>query len=246
MDSNDIERYKQYICLPLDVNTAEEALQIVNELKEYIGVFKVGLQLYTAEGPYVVKEIIKKGCKVFLDLKLHDIPNTVHNAVIESSKLGASFLTIHLSGGSEMIKSAIDASKKSLENNRIKILGVTMLTSITQQQLKYELNISKDMQEQVSSLVELGVKNGVDGIVCSAAELAYLRSKFEELFFVTPGIRPLWSEKNDQKRIATPSIAIEEGSSLLVIGRPILNAKNRKETIIKILEEISYVHNKKV
>jgi orotidine-5'-phosphate decarboxylase len=234
----DLSEYKKYICLPLDVETSDKALEIVDELKDYVGCFKIGMQLFTSSGPELVKTIIKKECKVFLDLKYHDIPNTVGNAVSEAGKLGVSYITIHLSGGSEMIKAASNAAKEFSEESRPMILGVTVLTSISKDQLSDELNISKDLTSHVKNLIDLGIKNEVYGIVCSPVDLENFRDKYEHIYFVTPGIRPSWSEKNDQKRISTPSNAIKNGSSLLVIGRPILSAENRKTAAIKVLEEI--------
>ncbi|MFA5797168.1 MAG: orotidine-5'-phosphate decarboxylase [Candidatus Woesearchaeota archaeon] len=238
MDSNNFLDAKNHLCLPLDVATGAEALTIVDELKDYIGVFKIGLQLYTAEGPAIIKEIRKRGCKIFLDLKFHDIPNTVAQAVKEVAKLDVSYLTIHLSGGSEMVKAAVNALSDIPEQSRLMLLGVTVLTSISSEQLHNELHVTQEMSAQVRSFIELGVKNGIRGIVCSPQELSHLKKDFPQIHFVTPGIRPVWSEKNDQQRIATPTVAIRDGASLLVIGRPILNAPNRVDAAKKILEEI--------
>jgi orotidine-5'-phosphate decarboxylase len=233
-----LNKYSKYICLPLDVESAQEALMIVDELKDYVGCFKIGMQLFTAEGPSLVKSVISRGSKVFLDLKYHDIPNTVGNAVKEAAKLGVSYITIHLSGGSEMIKAATDAIKEFPEDSRPMILGVTVLTSISEGQLNNELAVSRNIVEHVSSLITLGINTGVKGIVCSPSDLMQLSGRFSNVCFVTPGIRPSWSEKNDQKRIATPAQAIANGATLLVIGRPILNAENRIEAAMKVLVEI--------
>jgi len=162
----------------------------------------------------------------------------VGNAVSEAGKLGVSYITIHLSGGSEMIKAASDAAEEFPEESRPVILGVTVLTSISKDQILDELNISKDLTSHIKSLIDLGIKNGVHGIVCSPVDLENFHDKYKQIYFVTPGIRPAWSEKNDQKRISTPELAIKNGSSLLVIGRPILAAEDRKLAAIKILTEI--------
>jgi len=246
MDSNKFLDAKNHLCLPLDVATGTEALAIVDELKDYVGVFKVGLQLYTAEGPSIVREIRSKGCKVFLDLKFHDIPNTVAHAVKEAAKLDVSYLTIHLSGGLEMIKAAVNARGDISSQSHLMILGVTVLTSISSEQLHNELHVMQEMSAQVRSLIELGVKNGIKGIVCSPQELSHLKKDFPLLYFVTPGIRPLWSEKNDQQRIAIPESAIRDGASLLVIGRPILNAPDRVDAAQKVLEEIMHAQTKNI
>jgi orotidine-5'-phosphate decarboxylase len=222
----------------LDVQSRKEALEIVDELKEYAGCFKVGMQLFTAEGPDLVKAIIENNCKVFLDLKYHDIPNTVEKAVEEAAKLGVSYITIHLSGGSEMIKSAVRATEKFPKESRPLLLGVTVLTGISAIQLDSELEIKTDLSQHVNSLIQLGIKNGITGIVCSPSDLANFKNEFKNLFFVTPGIRPSWVEKNDQQRIETPSQAITNGSSMLVIGRPILNAIDKVDAAKKIILEV--------
>ncbi len=221
------------IIVALDVATKKEALVLVEQLREQVSFFKIGLQLYTAEGPAVVREVLKKDVKVFLDLKLHDIPNTVARAVESAAGLGAQMLTIHLSGGREMIRAAVAARK-----NNLSILGVTVLTSATDQTLR-EIGISDEIDNQVLRLAKLGVENGIDGVVASPHEITTLRREFgDKIKIVVPGIRPNGSEADDQKRIMTPREAIDAGSDYLVIGRPIVAHPHPREAVAKILDEM--------
>src|SRR5947199_7256756 len=177
------------IILALDVPTKKEALALVDQLREQISFFKIGLQLYTAEGPEIVRAVLSKDAKVWLDLKLHDIPNTVARAVESASNLGVNMLTIHLSGGSEMIRAATAA-----RTSNITILGVTVLTSATEQTLR-EIGISDKMNDQVMRLAKLGIEADIDGIVASPHEIKILRAQFgDKVKIVVPGIRPSGSE----------------------------------------------------
>jgi orotidine-5'-phosphate decarboxylase len=219
------------IIVALDVPSRAEAMPLVDVLREQISFFKIGLQLYTAEGPEIVESIVATGAKVFLDLKLHDIPNTVANAVQAVSKLGAQMLTIHLSGGPEMVRAAT-AAKGSMS-----ILGVTVLTSANQETLR-QIGISDTMGHQVLRLAKLGLENGIDGVVASAHEIKTLRGEFgDKIKIIVPGIRPSGSEAGDQKRTMTPREAIDAGADYLVIGRPITSSKNPQEALERILEE---------
>jgi orotidine-5'-phosphate decarboxylase len=205
-------------------------------------VFKVGKELFTAIGPKIVKEINNSGGKVFLDLKFHDIPNTVAKAGEAATELGVYMFNVHASGGSEMMKAVADAVKnKAAAAGKEKpiVLGVTVLTSINQDVLNNQLNVPGDVQKQVVHLALLAQKAGLDGVICSPQEIKAIRDACGENFvIVTPGIRPAWSESNDQKRITTPRDAIEAGANYMVIGRPITKADNRIEAAKKILEEI--------
>ena len=221
------------IIVALDVASKEEALDLVGELREQISFFKVGLQLYTAGGPEIVREIISKDAKVFLDLKLHDIPNTVARAVESVSKLGVQMLTIHLCGGGEMIRAAVAARA-----NNMSILGVTVLTSATRETLS-EIGIEDKIDNQVLRLAGLGATAGIDGLVASPHETKALRAACgTKITIVTPGVRPSWSEPGDQKRFMTPREAIDAGADYLVIGRPIKAHANPREAVTKILEEL--------
>ncbi len=205
---------------------------MVNELRDQISFFKVGLQLYTAEGPEIARAVRKTGVKVFLDLKLYDIPNTVARAVESAVTLDVQMLTIHLSGGREMIRAAVDAGKN------MSILGVTVLTSATEETLR-ETGVSDNVDNQVVHLAKLGWENGVSGIVASARELKQLRAELgEKIKIVVPGIRPSGSEAGDQKRVMTPREAIDAGADYLVIGRPITAQRNPREAAKRILEDL--------
>ena len=220
------------IIVALDVPSKREALELVRQLGDQISFFKVGLQLYTTEGPEIVRAVIAAGAKVFLDLKLHDIPNTVARAVESASNLGVQMLTIHLSGGSEMIRAATRACP-----NNISILGVSVLTSVTEQTLR-EIGISDKVDSQVLRLAKLGVKAEIDGIVASPHEIKALRAEFgEKIRIVVQGIRPGWAEPGDQKRFMTPRQAVDAGADYIGIGRPITTHPRPREALAKILEE---------
>src|SRR5437667_8557339 len=220
------------IIVALDVPTKVAALDLVDQLREQISFFKIGLQLYTAEGPEIVRAVLSTGAKVFLDLKLHDIPNTVARAVESATNLGVQMLTIHLSGGSEMIRAATAARA-----NNISILGVSVLTSATEQTLR-EIGIADKVDDQVLRLAKLGVEAEINGIVASPHEIKILRAEFgNKIKIVVPGIRPSGSESDDQKRVMTPREAIDAGTDYLVIGRPIIAHPNPSEAVSKILSE---------
>jgi len=222
------------IIVALDVPTKTEALEIVEKLRGQISFFKIGLQLYTAEGPEIVRAVSSTGSKVFLDLKLHDIPTTVARAVESAGRLGVQMLTIHLGGGSEMIRAAIAA-----RTNNTLLLGVTVLTSSTEETLR-EIGVQDKVDDQVLRLAKLGVDAGIDGVVASPHEIKPLRRDFgDKIKIVVPGIRPSWSEAGDQRRTMTPCEALEAGADYLVIGRPITAHPNPSEAVAKILDEIN-------
>src|SRR5712691_10575896 len=221
------------IIVALDVPTKKAALDLVEQLGEMISFFKIGLQLYTTEGPEIVRAVLATGAKVFLDLKLHDIPNTVAKAVESAANLGVQMLTIHLSGGSEMIRAATAARA-----NNISILGVSVLTSATEQTLR-EIGISDKVDSQVLRLAKLGVEAEIDGIVASPHEIKILRVEFgDKIKIVVQGIRPSWAEPGDQKRFMTPRQAAEAGADYLGIGRPITAHPRPRNATSKILTEI--------
>jgi orotidine-5'-phosphate decarboxylase len=206
-----------------------------------VGWFKVGLELFTAVGPDVVKLVRDNGIKCFLDLKLHDIPNTVAGAVKSAVRTGADMMTIHLSGGRAMITAALKAAleeSQALGIDRPRIIGVSVLTSLGGEDLQ-EVGIHKKPSEQVQLLAQFAASCGADGLVCSAEDLVHIRSNVPEtLLLITPGIRPSWSQKGDQKRIATPLSSIQSGADLLVIGRPISDAPDPVLAVKKIKQEI--------
>ncbi len=221
------------IIVALDVATKEKALELVQELRDQISFFKIGLQLYTAEGPQIVQAVLAAGVKVWLDLKLYDIPNTVARAVESASHLGVHMLTIHLSGGSEMIHAAAQA-----RSNNIWLLGVTVLTSATEKTLR-EVGIGDSVNDQVLRLAKLGVEANIDGMVASPHEIKMLRTEFgDKIKIAVQGIRPAWAEPGDQKRFMTPREAIEAGADYIGIGRPITGHRNPREAVAKVLDEL--------
>ena len=221
------------IIVALDVATRAEALTLLNLLTGEVGAFKIGLQRYTADGPELVRTALPFG-PVFLDLKLHDIPNTVAKAVESAEQLGVKMLTLHLTGGSEMVRAAVDARKTDML-----LLGVTVLTSSNDATLR-ETGVSGKMADQVLRLAHLGVASGIDGVVASPQEARLLRQKFgDRIKIVTPGIRPVGSEAADQKRIASPREAVEAGADYLVIGRPITKAPDPKAAARGVVAELT-------
>ena len=222
------------IIVALDVATKAQAVALVEQLREQISFFKIGLQLYTAEGPEIVRAILATGAKVFLDLKFNDIPTTVARTVEAASNLGVRMLTIHLSGGSDMIRAAVAVPK-----NELLILGVTVLTSANEGMLR-EIGISDEIDNQVLRLAKLGVAKGVDGIVASPREIKPLRRECgDRLKIAVQGIRPSWAEPGDQKRFMTPREAIQAGADYIGIGRPITGHAQPREAVARILEELS-------
>ena len=221
------------IIVALDVPTKREALDLVEKLRDHISFFKIGLQLYTAEGPEIVRAVLSTGAKVWLDLKLYDIPNTVARAVESASRLGVQMLTIHLSGGSEMVRSA-----NAARVNNMLLLGVTVLTSSTEETLR-EIGIQDRVDDQVLRLAKLGVEAGIDGVVASPHEITTLRREFgDKIKIAVQGIRPNWAEPGDQKRFMTPRQALEAGADYIGIGRPITAHQNPREAVAKILKEL--------
>ena len=221
------------IIVALDVATKKKALALVEQLGSKISFFKLGLQLYTAEGPEIVRAVLSIGAKVWLDLKLYDIPNTVARAVESASTLGVQMLTIHLSGGREMIRAATGACSADML-----LLGVTVLTSATEQTLR-EIGIPHTVDDQVLRLARLGVEAGIDGFVASPREIKMLRAEFgNRIKIAVQGIRPSWAEPGDQKRFMTPREAIEAGADYIGIGRPITAHARPEEALEKILEEL--------
>ena len=222
------------IIVALDVPTKEKALGLVKQLRDQISFFKIGLQLYTAEGSEIVRAVLATGAKVWLDIKLHDIPNTVGRAVESAGRLGVHMLTIHLSGGSEMIRAAI-----APRANDMLLLGVTVLTSATEQTLR-EVGIPGTVEDEVLRLAKLGVEAGIDGVVASPHEIRKLRAEFgNKIKIAVQGIRPTWAEPGDQKRFMTPHEALDAGADYIGIGRPITAHRDPQEAVAKILQELS-------
>lgn len=238
---------KEKIIVALDVPTAAEAREIIANLRGEVGAFKIGLQLFTAAGAPFVRETVDSGIKVFLDLKFHDIPNTVARASIEAARLGVWMFNVHALGGAEMMRRTAEEVRETCEKENLsqpKIIGVTVLTSSNEQTLR-EIGIESDAESQVLKLTELAEENGLDGVVASPREVQIIRQKIENKDFlvVVPGVRPQVQNLNsvasdDQKRVMTPAEAIMAGADYLVIGRPILQAENPVSAVRQILAEI--------
>lgn len=225
------------LAFALDYPTLQAAEAGAARVAEIVGVLKVGLELFVAEGPAAVKLGQKLGNKLFLDLKLHDIPETVERAVATAGQLGASFLTLHAAGGPRMLEAA--AQRAEREGTGIKLLAITVLTSLDAEDLQ-AIGVNAAPAEQALRLGKLARGAGIHGLVCSTAEVATLRAALgPEAILVTPGIRPAGAEVGDQKRVGTPASALKDGSSLLVVGRPIRDAVDPAAAARSIVEEMS-------
>ncbi len=233
---------KDRIIVALDVHDAAAARSIVAELKDSVGAFKIGLQLFTAEGPSFVRELTGSGAKIFLDLKFHDIPNTVAMAAVEAARLGVWMFNVHAAGGSEMMRQTVVEVRNACERERIavpKIIAVTVLTSSDGNALA-ETGIETPVEEQVVRLAKLAHDSGMNGVVASANEAAAIRSAVDDPDFliVTPGIRPVDATNDDQKRVMTFGRAVAAGSDYAVIGRPITQAADMRAAVETILAEV--------
>lgn len=226
-----------HLIVALDVPNRVQALDMVERLEGNVRWFKVGLELYLAEGRGIVETIRERGYQVFLDLKLHDIPNTVASAVRTASASGASLLTLHAVGGPVMLAAAKEAAERLVQKPRL--LAVTVLTSMDDAQL-HATGIAATPAEQVIRLAEMAIDAGIDGLVCSPEEIVGIRSsRAKDALLVVPGIRPASGEKDDQNRIATPADAIRRGANMLVVGRPITRAIDPASAAAAILSEIA-------
>ena len=237
---------KEKLIVALDVETAEKAREIINELSDQVGAFKIGLQLFTSAGASFVREVVAGGVKLFLDVKFHDIPNTAAKASIEAARLGVWMFNIHALGGGEMMRRTSESVREVCDKENLsqpKIIGVTVLTSSNQETLT-EIGIRNEIKTQVLNLARLAEKSGLDGVVASPLEIEAIRENIErkDFLIVTPGIRSAESETfDDQKRVMTAKDAVKAGADYLVVGRPIVQAKDRREAARKILEEIKTV-----
>lgn len=231
------------IILALDVDDLDEAEKLVVELKDYVGYFKVGLQLFTSYGFSAIKMIKDHGGKVYCDLKFHDIPNTVSHACSNLIKHNINFFNIHLQGGSKMATQVVKTAKetaKSLEIDPPTILGVSLLSSLGQRTLGEELCVEKNVEEYIIKLAKIAKDSGLDGVVAGASESKRLRKEFGEDFIILcPATRPTWAAINDQVRVDTPTEAISAGVDYLVIGRPITDAPDKIAAVNLIIDEIN-------
>jgi orotidine-5'-phosphate decarboxylase len=225
------------LVFPLDYPTFDEARRGASLVAPAVGVLKVGLELFVREGPRAVTMGRQLGLDVFLDLKLHDIPETVERAVRSAAELGARYLTVHAAGGQAMLKRAVDAA--ALASEPLTILAVTVLTSLDESDLLAQ-SVRSSPAQHALTLAKVAYDAGVRGLVCSAAELRLLRTALDPaMMIVTPGIRPSGSGADDQKRVATPTSAIQDGASLLVVGRPIRDAADPLAAARIIVAEIA-------
>jgi len=225
------------LIVALDVSSAAAAQKIVAAVGDSGLTFKVGLQLFTAEGPSVVRDLVASGRRVFLDLKYHDIPNTVAAAVREAANLGVGMLTVHAGGGGKMLRAAIEAARSA--NPALMVLGVTVLTSMDDQDLD-KVGVRGRVVDHVLRLAAMAITNGCQGVVASALEASELRADLGDHFLiVTPGVRPAGKDHGDQSRVVTPAEAIAAGATYLVVGRPITAAANPGDEARSILEQMS-------
>jgi orotidine-5'-phosphate decarboxylase len=224
----------QKIIVALDVPTDDAAVKLIEDLGDLVGLYKIGLQLFTKYGPALVHRAKATGARIFLDLKFHDIPNTVQQAVRSVRGIGADMTTIHLCGGGKMIAAAL----AGVEADPMLVLGVTVLTSSSRETLQ-EAGIMGAVEDEVLRLAKLGVENGIRGVVASPQEISLLRQIFgHALTIVTPGVRPGWAAANDQQRTLTPRAAVAAGADYLVIGRPITAHASPRDAAQKIADEI--------
>ncbi len=227
---------KTEVFVALDAPDATTAIAIASRVLPVNPGIKVGLELFVAEGPAIVRELTKRGAEIFLDLKFHDIPNTVAGAIRSASALGVKYFNVHCGGGSEMLRAAVKARNEA--GAKTKLLGVTVLTSLDDDAVS-EIGFPRSASQQVKHFVELAQSSGLDGVVCSPQELALVRQLAGPSFLtMIPGIRPAGSDAGDQKRIMTPGEAAAAGANALVIGRPVTGAADPAEALRKVLAEL--------
>ncbi len=234
---------QQRIIVALDVSTEKEAVELVTQLKDHVGLFKVGLEIINSVGIGIIKRIIKLGGNVFYDGKFMDIPNTVAGAARGVSKLVVSMFNVHTLGGIEMMKAAVKASEEKASELKIErplVLGVTMLTSIDNSVMNDQLRIQGDVVSQVVHLATLAEKSGLDGVIASPHEIEAIHKNMpRRMLVITPGVRPSWAAPQDQRRIMTPAEAILKGASYLVIGRPITKPPTHIGTPVEAVKLIT-------
>lgn len=243
---------KDRLIVALDVSSLDEARSLIEQLRDDVGLFKVGLELITASGLELFELMRKEQVNLFYDIKLHDIPNTVDRSVRNITRHGVMMFNLHASGGSAMMKAAATAcaqtyeemkkqppSGSSVPSEKPLLIAVTVLTSISEEVLKSEIGVQSSPLDHVTNLARLARESGLDGVVASAREAASIRAACGKGFkIVTPGIRPSWADANDQSRIITPADAIANGADYLVVGRPITSAKDRRDAARRVVEEM--------
>ena len=232
---------KQRLIVALDYSKKEDALTVVREIADYTGLFKIGLQLFSSEGAEVVRLLRREGANIFLDLKLHDIPNTVSKAASVAAGLGVSMINFHCLGGKKMLARSVEEVSEYCAKNSLKkpfLIGVTILTSMAESDMT-EVGISPPLIEEVRKLAAVARDAGLDGVVASVHEIDAIKNECgKDFVVVTPGIRPSWSKKHDQERITTPSDAIKKGADYIVVGRPITESADRVKAAQEILREM--------
>lgn len=233
---------REKLILAVDTSSLEEARAIVDELHDSVGIFKVGLQLLSNHGPKIIEELVSGRLKVFCDGKFHDIPNTVEQAAEGIAGHGAFMFTVMTCGGKKMLEGAVKGATRGASRSGHAapiVLGVTVLTSLSQKVVNEELKVDLPVDEYVLHLAELARDSGVTGIVASAEEVARLRQALgKEMVLVTPGVRPSWAGADDQARIVTPADAMKRGADYIVVGRPITASDNRKAAAQRIVDEM--------
>lgn len=234
---------KEKLIVALDVDSADRALAVFDQLRETVGMFKIGSQLFTAAGPDIVRHIVARGGRVFLDLKFHDIPNTVAAAGIEAARLGVSIFNVHAAGGTEMMKRTADAVATTAAQEGLQkpsVIAVTLLTSLDKDALQ-SVGIMAEPDVLVSAFARAAAGSGLDGVVASAREIRIVREAVSrpDFLIVTPGIRSARDASDDQKRTMSAAEAIRTGADYLVVGRPILNAEDPKQAAQSILDEMA-------
>ncbi len=229
---------KEKLIVALDVSSREEALNLVKQLHELAGMFKVGSQLYMAAGPSVIGDIAAAGGRIFLDLKFHDIPNTVARSAVEAARLGVSMLTIHSTGGRKMMESTVDALRETFGDKKPTVVAVTVLTSLDTRTL-FEIGLEQPVDEQVQRLARLAEECGIDGVVCSPREVTLLRMTVRQDFkIVVPGIRMSDQSAHDQQRTSTPKEAISAGADYIVVGRAVTGEPDPRLAMERLIQSL--------
>lgn len=230
------------LILALDTSSAVDARSLIEQLHEFVGIFKVGLELFSSAGPGLLEELHREGIPVFFDGKFMDIPNTVARATEAVVRRGVFMFNVHASGGARMMRAAVEAAGRASQQNALVkplSLAVTVLTSLGQAELTDELGIAAALEDQVVRLALLAKASGMNGVVASAAEVLRLREACgPDFVLVTPGVRPSWSVANDQVRVVTPAEAVRLGSDYVVVGRPVTAAADRRDAARRVLEEM--------
>jgi len=235
---------REHICLALDIDDEKNIIECVSELSDLVGYFKLNYA-YDKFGPKLVEKLLNFGVKIFLDLKIHDIPNTVSGYIDNVVRLGVHIVTVHTAGGKEMMMEIVNTSNKTAKELNVdppKIIGVTLLTSIDERTMNTEINIQGSLNDEVNRRAKLAFESGLDGIVCSPVELSDIKSGLpDDFYYVTPGVRGDGTSHHDHKRVTTYTKAIKSDASLVVVGREILDANDRRKAALKIIKDISKV-----